>query len=177
MRNQTLSSISLLVLLLNLPAFGQELSSREFLAMAERVYPDSKAPDLFGAGSASSMFAGEPEDPRWSSEMEARILVALEQERNQGLLFRRAEVECRTATCALLLIHAQNRADGSVGDLIKSLRESFGFSGVSVSEKEIPMQVTTAKGFTKTQFMLGYVEVLLAAARDADDDPVQQEDE
>lgn len=176
MRNQVFGSIGLLALLVNLPALGQELTSGEFLAMAERVYPDYKAPDLFGEGSASSMFAAEAEDPVWSSEMESRILVALEQERKQGLILRRAEVECRTSTCALLLIHARNSADGSIGDLVKSLRESLGSTGVSVSEKQIPMQVATSEGYTKTQFMFGYVELLLTVARETDD-PAQQDAE
>jgi hypothetical protein len=46
--------------------------------------------------------------------MEARILEVVEAERDQGLLIRRAEVECRTSTCALMLIHAEDRNDGPI---------------------------------------------------------------
>jgi hypothetical protein len=161
MRVQALISIGLSALFLHSPVSGQEGTHVELLAQAERTYPDSKAPKPFSTGSVSSPYAGEPEDRIWSAEMEARILAEIEIERDQGLIIRRAEVECRSTTCGVLLVHAVNAEEGSIGDLLKAFRDSLGFVGVSKSETEIPLQQTTSKGAVRTRFISGYVDVLL----------------
>jgi hypothetical protein len=156
----------LMAWLLHSQASAQLSSALEILTEAERVFPDAKVPELFGPGAASASYAEEAEDRNWSADMEARILAAVEQERDQGLIIRRAEVECRTSTCALLLIHAANREEGTIADLKTTLRDSLGFSGVSMTSKEIPMVrgEPTASGGRTTWFMSGYVELILFGA-------------
>jgi hypothetical protein len=167
MRTRLLLLFALLALLLHRFAFGQDLAPQEILAEAERVYPDSKVPALYGPGTASYSFAGEVEDREWSSEMESKILMNVEFEQRNGLVLRRAEVECRTSTCAILLIHAAERGEGSVGNLISSLRDTYGFTGVTTSGIEIPMTIDAQveeRRAVRTWFMYGYAEVVLTGA-------------
>ena len=137
--------IVMLVTFFESPAFAQSTTPRDLLAAAELIYPDSLAPRPFAPGSASALYAGEAEDRNWSADTEAGILEAVEIERERGLVIRRVEVECRTATCAVLLIHAADRSDGSVGHLIETLKGTFGFTGVSRSAKEIREQIISYK--------------------------------
>jgi hypothetical protein len=104
--------------------------------------------------------------------MEARILEEIERELNEGLVVRRTDVECRSTTCAVLLVHATNNGtDGSIQDLAESFRERLGFVGVSRSDKLIPIQfvVETDPGqtVTTTSFVSGYVEIVLVRGPDS----------
>ena len=163
-------SIGLIAMSVQSSLVAQEDELVEILAAAELAYPDAKAPELFGPGSASEAYAFEPEDPDWSAEREARILAAVDVERERGLIFRRAEVECRSSTCALILIHATGRGDGSVGGLATRLRDSLGFAGMTLSEVEVPVQRTVRSGTssrTRTWFLKGYSEILLSGGGSA----------
>jgi hypothetical protein len=173
MRPLPLLSITLTALLLPCSAFAQERSARELLAAAEFAYPSAKVPALFSPESPTSAYAAEPEDPYWSPEMEARILEAIEQERARGLVVRRTDVECRSSTCAVLLVHAiSNRSEGSVQGLIDTLRQDLGFVGVTTAEAEIPLQFVeegeaadgVVRRVVKTTFVSGYVELVLSGA-------------
>src|SRR5690606_38994865 len=84
-------------------AFAQEADTDYLLAQAERSYPESKIPVLFGPSSLSESFATEVDDPSWSSQTESRILDEVADHYADGLRYKRAQVECRTATCVLLL--------------------------------------------------------------------------
>jgi hypothetical protein len=86
--------------------------------------------------------------------MEASILLQLDKAREQGLLLRRADVECRSTACALLLVHATPAA--AVRDLTNTLRQSLGFAGISTAEKNIPLVKDGS-----TSFILGYAEIVL----------------
>jgi hypothetical protein len=162
---------SLLLLSLALPAtvFAQgKLSAEEILADAERAYPESRIPVLFGPGSDSAAFAAEVDDPSWSGDMEERIYAEIANEQARGLVLRRSDVQCRATTCAMLLVHVADRGEGSVGHLVDTIRQQFGFAGLSQSSKEIPLQFSeeTESGVVvRTWFLNGYVEVLLMAGR------------
>jgi len=158
------AALTLIATLIHMSASAQTGDPSEILAEAERVYPESKAPALFAPGSGSAPYAVEPEDEIWAPETESRILAELQQERDQGLIIKRAEVECRSSTCALLLIHVANRAEGSVDDLADALRRNLRFAGVSQTSTRIPMQERTGDGRRTTWFMLGYVEIVLTGA-------------
>ena len=140
--------------LVNVSAQSQERDARPILTAMELAYPSSEVPALFSVGSASSVFSEEPEDRMWSADMEAQILLLFAQAQEQGLVVRRTDVECRSSSCALLLVHAVPTA--AVRDLTASLRETLDFAEVSTSEKMIPMMQGSA-----VNFMLGYSEIVL----------------
>jgi hypothetical protein len=153
--------LGLTALLIQAPAFAQDSDLVEFLAHAERVFPESKAPRPFGAGSLSSAYSTEAVNSAWSADMEARIFAEIDRARDNGLRLRRAEVECRTNTCAVLLVHATGSGEGTVRNLLKSFRSTLGFGGVTKEEASVPLQYSTPDGVTRTSFMSGYVDVLL----------------
>lgn len=169
MRTSPLASFLLLSIINPATGFAQEsLSAEEILADAERAYPESAIPALFGPGSDSERFAVELEDPSWSIGMEEKIHAEIAKEQERGLVLRRSDVQCRTTTCAMLLVHAASRGEGSVEHLLASLKEQFNFAGVSRSGREIPLHVreeTETGEVIRTWFMSGHVEVLLMAAR------------
>jgi hypothetical protein len=169
MRIPQLASILLISTAYSVTALAQvPLSPEEILASAEAAYPEAGIPNLFAPGSSSEAFASEIDDPSWSADMEGRIRAEIEKEQEKGLVLRRADVQCRATTCAMLLVHAADRGEGSVGRLIASLRKDFGFAGVNQSLKEIPIQqreVTEDGVSVRTWFVKGHVEVLLMAAR------------
>lgn len=134
--------------------FAQGNEAREILTSAELVYPSSEIPGLFSAGTTSSRFAGEPEDRAWASDMEAQILLKIQQAREQGLIYRRADVECRSTMCAVLLVHAAPTQ--AVKDLTMFFRDSLGFTASNTSDKNLPLQ---RDGLTK--FILGHSEIVL----------------
>lgn len=170
MRFQQSVTVSLATLLLSQAVPAQDEPSGDLLAAAEAAYPAAGAPTLFGSGSISAAFAGEPKDPVWATATEARIFEAIAREREEGLVFRRADVECRYSTCAILLVHAANEGEGSISKLVDAIRDRLGFQGTNWSEKQIPVPVAGDAGSAvKMRFIMGHVEVVLRAPRDAVD--------
>jgi hypothetical protein len=172
MRIVRTASKILLPMLLPCTLSAQVTSLQDIFTKAESAYPSSSAPALFGPGSAAAEYSAEVEDKTWAPAMEARILEEIERERNEGLVVRRTDVECRSTTCAVLLVHATNNGtDGSIQDLAESFRERLGFVGVSRSDKLIPIQfvVETDPGqtVTTTSFVSGYVEIVLVRGPDS----------
>ena len=166
MRLTTSLPLALMTALLPGLALSQNMTMREIFQQAEIAYPSSQALALFSPESASSDYAGEPEDRNWAATMEARILEQIELERSEGLIVRRIDVECRSSTCAVLLLHAtSNGSPGTVRDLTQSLRENLGFAGVSTAEKLIPLMTTVPADVSgravQSQFISGYVEIVL----------------
>jgi len=165
MRLKMRTAIALAAVLLPGLAPSQEISLHEFFSKVEYSYPAAKAPAPFSAESAGSRYSAEPEDRFWSPEMEARILEEIEKERSEGLVVRGTEVECRSSTCTVVLVHAtSNGSEGSVDDLTDKLREGLGFQSVSTAEAQIPLQlqVDTDEGpRVTTTFVQGYVEIVL----------------
>ena len=154
MRLDRIVFASLISLLFQVGVAAQDISPREVLAMAEFSYPSADVPSLFAPGTASAAFSEEPEDRRWSADMEAQILLEVSEAQTQGLVLRRADVECRTSSCALLLVHASPTS--AVKDLIAALRENLDFGAVGTSDKNVPI----ARNGT-TQFVLGHSEIVL----------------
>ena len=149
-------------ILLAAPALAQDDRARATFDRAEIAYPQSKAPALYGPGSASEAYAPDPRDAVWAPAMESRILALLRQEQDRGLLVNRADVECRTAVCALRLIHVASSGETSVGDLVDSLDRSLPFASVIQTAREIPISsVSASDGMVRTSFMSGYVEIVL----------------
>ena len=151
-------------------AFGQEADTDYLLAQAERSYPESKIPVLFGPSSLSESFATEVDDPSWSSQTESRILDEVADHYADGLRYKRAQVECRTATCVLLLsyVAAPEGANPAVRSLQESLREDVGFTSAIKSEKTVMVQKVDAApdgGMVRMTGVLAYVEIVLRAAR------------
>lgn len=149
-------------------AYAQETDAGSLIAAAERSFPESKIPALFGPGSLSAAFAEEAEDPSWSSATEERILDEIASQYADGLRYKRAQVECRTSTCVLLLSYVAppQRTDASVRSLRESLREEVGFASAIASQKTVMVQ-TQDVGSTmiRTTPVSAYVEIVLKAAR------------
>lgn len=147
-------------------AFAQQASLREFFAESEYSFPSATAPVPFGPDSAASRYAAEPEDKFWSPAMEARILEEIEKERSQGLVMRRTDVECRSSTCVVLLVHAtSNGSEGTLSDLTDNLKQRLGFASISTAERSIPLVLgdegdATGSGRSST-FVSGYFEIVL----------------
>jgi len=139
----------LISLLFEAVAIAQDLSAREVLALAEFSYPSADVPPLFSEGTTE-----EPEDRIRSADMEAQILLEVSEAQAQGLVLRRTDVECRSSSCTLLLVHAAPAS--AVKDLIAALRENLGFGAVGTSEKVVPI---SRNG--KSQLVLGYSEIVL----------------
>jgi hypothetical protein len=159
-------SIALTSALLPSLAFSQQASVREILTESEYSYPSAKAPVPFSPDSAASGYAAEPEDRFWSPAMEARILEEVEKERSQGLVVRRADVECRSSTCVVLLVHAtSNGSEGTMSDLIDNLKQNLGFASVSTAERAIPLVLNdgsdTTRSARSSTFVSGYFEIVL----------------
>ncbi len=161
----TRSVLSLLAIfgLLHSPVLAQEMSPGELLEEARRVYPADDIPEPFSPGSASSRFSQEPVDPQWSPDMESRIRAAVAQEEEQGLIVGRVEVECRTSTCVLLLVHATDRLGGSMSNLKRSLREPLGFYTLLEYQKNIPIAIGNQEqsGRARHFFVAGQLEIVL----------------
>jgi hypothetical protein len=156
MRTIPAISISLLVFLLPFQGSTQEDLRHDALAAAEFTWPSSKAPSLFGPDSISSRFAAEGEDRFWSPVMESRILAEIERAREDGLVLRQTDVECRTSTCALLLIHATPQS--AVNDLASSLGAALGLTEVDRAATSIPLGNELGMAFA-------YVELVLSSDR------------
>lgn len=143
-----------------------DLNPDSLIALAERSYPESKIPVLFGPSSLSAAFAEEADDPSWSSAMEGRILDEVARQYANGLRYKRAQVECRTLTCVLLLSYVTAEKGAETGPLPDSLRQAGGFRSVIKSQKHIPVQTVDPESrMTRTEFVTGYLEMVFRAAR------------
>lgn len=87
-------------------------------------------------------------------------------------MFRKADVECRTSTCDVMLVHtASNGSEGSVADLVASLRQALGFVTTRTDVKQIPLQFTDdsepTRRVIRTIFASGYHEIVLMGGTNA----------
>lgn len=171
MRSTTSLPLALIATLLPGLALCQNMTTREILTAAEIALPSSRAPAPFSPESTSADFAAEIEDRNWAPSMEARIIEEIDKARAAGLIVRRTDVECRSSTCAVLLVHATGNGSGaSVRQLTQSLRENLLFAALRTADKQIPLQYTVAsgpnQGRTGTQFISGYTEIVLVGGID-----------
>jgi hypothetical protein len=168
MRNMRARASFGAVVIVACSALAQETDSASLLAAAERSFPESKIPVLFGPNALSSAFAAGADDPAWSAETESRILDEVARQYAGGLRYKRAQVECRTSTCVLLLAYvmAQKGMDGSVRALEESLRKEIGFASAIKSEKTVMVQVPRSETrMIETTGVSAYVEIVLRTAR------------
>src|SRR5690606_15544942 len=92
------------------------------------------AASLFAPGTLSAVFAEQPVDTDWARATEARIAGEIEKRTWPGLA--RAEIECRSSICAVLLVYT---AGGDVEAALKeSLRKGLGFAGIRSARKTLP---------------------------------------
>jgi hypothetical protein len=166
MRNMRARASLGAVVIVACSALAQETDSASLLAAAERSFPESKIPVLFGPNALSSAFAAEADDPAWSAETESRILDEVARQYAGGLRYKRAQVECRTSTCVLLLAYVMAGTDGSVRTLEESLRKEIGFASAIKSEKTVMVQVPRSETrMIETTGVSAYVEIVLRTAR------------
>lgn len=118
-------------------ALAQESAAPARAAAAEdagSAESAESAVSLFGPGTLSAVFAEQPVDTDWARATEARIAGEIEKQPWPGLT--RAEVECRSSICALLLVYS---GGGDVeSELKESLRKALGFVGIRSARKTLP---------------------------------------
>ena len=90
------------------------------------------------------------------SGMRETMIAEVERARQEGLVLRQTNVECRTSTCALLLIHATPQA--AVNDLANSLGEALGLAEVDRAATLISLSNELGMAFA-------YIELILTSDR------------